>query len=175
MLVAIDLQNDIFDERGSGYAKWTGKVMDGIEERIKRAIDEGEPIIYTRNLYPDFEHDKRSTESIRFDEAIYPQFRELLETHGDEYTKTFYGIPPDEAKSLEKTYYDDVENNRPIEFVGAETNICILANIMVIQNIFPQADIILNKGLVASTSDELHDKAIELLSNMNVTITESTG
>ncbi len=175
MLVAIDLQNDIFDERGSGYAKWTEEVRDGIEARIRKAVDEGEPVIYTRNLYPDFEHDKRSTESIRFDEALHPQFRELLETHGDEYTKTFYGIPPEEAMSLQEKYGDDVENNRPIEFVGAETNICILANIMVIQNVFPQADIMLNKGLVASTSDELHDKAIELLSNMNVEITDTAG
>ena len=175
MLVAIDLQNDIFDEEGSGFAKWTERIRDGIEERIQRAIDEDEPIIYTRNLYPDFEHDKRSTESIRFDEEIFPQFRELLENHGNEYTKTFYGIPPEEAQSLKDTYYQDVESNRPIEFIGAETNICILANIMVIQNIFPHAELLLNKNLVASTSDDLHDKAIELLSNMNVTITETTG
>ncbi|WP_052256586.1 cysteine hydrolase family protein [Salinicoccus sp. YB14-2] len=171
MLVAIDLQNDIFDDRGSGYAKWTERVKDGIEERIKKAVEKDEPIIYTRNLYPEFEHENRSEESIRFDEAIYPQFRELLETHGEEYTKTFYGIPPDEAKSLLEKYREDVDNNRPIEFVGAETNICILANIMVIQNVFPQAEIILNKRLVASTSDKLHDMSIEVLSNMNVTIT----
>lgn len=171
MLVAIDLQNDIFDDRGSGYAKWTENVKDGIEARIQRAVEEDEPIIYTRNLYPEFEYGKRSEESIRFDEAIYPQFRELLETHGDEYTKTFYGIPPDEAKSLLEKYREDVESNRPIEFVGAETNICILANVMVIQNVFPQAEIMLNKNLVASTSDKLHDMSIEVLSNMNVTIT----
>lgn len=171
MLVAIDLQNDIFDDRGSGYAKWTNKIKDGIEGRIKKAVKDNEPIIYTRNLYPEFEYEKRSEERIHFDEAIYPRFRELLETHGDEYTKTFYGIPPDEAKSLFETYREDVDNNRPIEFVGAETNICILANIMVIQNVFPQAEIILNKNLVASTSDKLHDMSIEVLSNMNVTIT----
>lgn len=171
MLVAIDLQNDIFDDRGSGYAKWTNKINDGIEARIKKAIEEDEPIIYTRNLYPEFEYENRSEESIHFDEAIYPQFRELLESHGDEYTKTFYGIPPDEAKSLLEKYRYDVENNRPIEFVGAETNICILANIMVIQNVFPHAEIMLNKRLVASTSDKLHDMTIEVLSNMNVTIT----
>lgn len=171
MLVAIDLQNDIFDDRGSGYAKWSYKIKDGIEKRIRNAVDEDEPIIYTRNLYPEFEHENRSKESIHFDEAIHPQFRKLLETHGDEYTKTFYGIPPDEAKSLLEKYRGDVENNRPIEFVGAETNICVLANIMVIQNVFPQADIILNKRLVASTSDKLHDMSLEVLSNMNVTIT----
>ena len=171
MLVAIDLQNDIFDDRGSGYAKWTNEIKDGIEARIKKAVEDDEPIIYTRNLYPEFEHENRSEESIRFDEAIYPRFRDLLETHGDEYTKTFYGIPPDEAKSLLEKYRDDVGNNRPIEFVGAETNICILANIMVIQNVFPQAEIILNKGLVASTSNKLHDMSIEVLSNMKVTIT----
>lgn len=171
MLVAIDLQNDIFDERGSGYAKWTDKIKDGIEARIKKAVEEEEPIIYTRNLYPEFEYNDRREEDIRFDEAIYPQFRQLLEYHGDEYTKTFYGIPPDEAKSLLEKYRGDVGVDRPIEFVGAETNICILANIMVIQNVFPQAEIILNKKLVASTSDKLHDMSLEVLSNMHVTIT----
>ena len=39
MLAAIDLQNDIFDDRGSGYVKWTEKVKDGIEARIKMAVE----------------------------------------------------------------------------------------------------------------------------------------
>lgn len=170
MLIAIDLQNDIFDRNGSGYAESTEAVRDGIETRIQQAVDQGEPIIYTQNFYPEFEQESRSLESIRFDEAMFPQFRELLETHGDRYEKTFYGIPPEEARKIQKNYEDDVETNRTIEFIGAETNVCVLANIMIIQNIFPQANITLNKDLIASTSRELGDKTIDVLSNMNVFI-----
>lgn len=170
MLIVIDVQNDIFDERGTGYANSTKDVRDGIEARIQQAIDNGESILYTRNLYPEFEQEKRSLESIRFDEEIFPQFRQLLETHGDEYVKTFYGIPPEEARKIQKNYEDEVETNRTIEFVGAETNVCVLANIMIIQNIFPQADITLNKDLSAGTNRTLHDKTIDVLSNMNVFI-----
>ncbi|GAB3067789.1 isochorismatase family protein [Salinicoccus sesuvii] len=170
MLIAIDLQNDIFDKNGSGYAESTEAVRDGIESRIQHAVDQGEPVIYTQNFYPEFEQESRSLESIRFDEAMFPQFRELLETHGDRYEKTFYGIPPEEARKIQKKYEDDVETDRTIEFIGAETNVCVLANIMVIQNIFPQANITLNRELIASTSKELGDKTIDVLSNMNVFI-----
>ncbi|WP_411843212.1 cysteine hydrolase family protein [Salinicoccus sp. HZC-1] len=170
MLVAIDLQNDTFDASGSSYGEWTEKIKNDITARIQKAIDDNESIIYTKNLYPEFEHDRRSTESIRFDETIYPEFFALLENYGDEYVKTFYGIPPEEAKKIQEEYQEEVETNQTIEFIGVETNICILANLMVIQNIFPQADITVNKDLVGSSNEDLHDKTLEVLKNMNVII-----
>lgn len=173
MLIAIDLQNDIFDPSGQRYVEWTQKVRDRIENRIHKAIKDGEPIIYTKNLYPDFEHGKRTTESIHFDEKLFRQYRDLLEAHGDAYLKTFYGIPPAEALRFEEKYKDEIESGCHIEFIGVETNICVLANIMVVQNIFPHASIKVNKHLVASKNDDLHDKALEILSNMNVAIIEN--
>lgn len=172
MLVVIDVQNDTFDERGTNFAEWSKVIEDGIASRIDEAIENEESIIYTKNLYPDFEYDERSAESIRFDEAIYPEFYERLEDYGDEYTKTFYGIPPEQAKNIYENYKDEVETNQKIEFIGVETNVCVLANIMVIQNIFPEANITVNKNLVAAASDDLHDKTLEVLSNMNVFIAE---
>lgn len=172
MLVVIDAQNDTFDKRGTNYAEWSEVIEEGISRRIDQAIDNDEPIIYTKNLYPDFEHGERSAESIRFDEAVYPVFYDRLEKHGDEYTKNFYGIPPEEARKIYENYKDKVKTNQMIEFVGVETNICVLANIMVIQNIFPEAMITVNKNLVAASSDDLHDKTLEILANMNVFISE---
>lgn len=172
MLVVIDVQNDTFDKRGTNFAEWSKIIKEGVTKRIDQAIDNNESIIYTKNLYPDFEYDKRSAESIRFDEAIYPEFYERLEKHGDEYTKTFYGIPPDQVENIYENYKDEVETNQKIEFIGVETNVCVLANIMIIQNIFPEANITVNKNLVAAASDDLHDKTLEILSNMNVFIVE---
>ena len=158
MLVVIDVQNDTFDKRGTNFAEWSKVIEDGIASRIDEAIEHNESIIYTKNLYPDFEYDERSAESIHFDEAVY--------------TKTFYGIPPEQAKNIYENYKDEVETNQKIEFIGVETNVCVLANIMVIQNIFPEANITVNKNLVAAESDDLHDKTLEILSNMNVFIAE---
>lgn len=172
MLVVIDVQNDTFDKRGTNFAEWSKIIKEGVAKRIDQAIDNNESIIYTKNLYPDFEYKERSAESIKFDEAIYPEFYTRLEKHGDEYTKTFYGIPPTEAKNIYENYKDEVETNQMIEFVGVETNVCVLANIMVIQNIFPEANITINKNLVAAASDDLHDKTLEILANMNVFIAE---
>lgn len=170
MLIAVDLQNDSFDTSGSSYGEWSEKIKDGLTDRIQKAISNNESILYTKNLYPEFEHDKRSTESIRFDETIYLKFFSLLEDYGDEYVKTFYGIPPDESKALQEKYKEEVETNQTIEFIGVETNVCILANVMIIQNIFPQADITVDKNLVGSSSTNLHDKTLEVLENMRVII-----
>lgn len=172
MLVVIDAQNDTFDERGTNFVRWSKVIEDGMTQRIDQAIESSESIIYTKNLYPNFEYDKRSTESIHFDEAIYSKFYERLEDYGDEYTKTFYGIPPEQAKNIYENYKDEVETNQKIEFIGVETNVCVLANIMVIQNIFPEANITVNKKLVAAARDDLHDKTLEIFANMNVFIAE---
>lgn len=172
MLVVIDVQNDTFDKRGTNFAEWSKIIEEGVAKRIDQAIEDNESIIYTKNLYPDFEYDECSAETIRFDEAIYPKYYERLEGHGDEYTKTFYGIPPEQAKNIYENYKDEVETNQKIEFIGVKTNVCVLANIMVIQNIFPEANITVNKKLVAAASDDLHDKTLEILSNMNVFIVE---
>ena len=170
MLIAIDLQNDTFAESGSSYSEWTTRIKYGITQRIQKAIAENESIIYTKNLYPEFEHGNRTTGSIRFDEKIHPDFAALLDKYGDEYLKTFYGIPPEESKKIQEKYIEEVETNQTIEFVGVETNVCILANIMVIQNIFPHADITVDKDLVASSNSQLHDMTLEILSNMHITI-----
>ncbi|MGO1923075.1 MAG: cysteine hydrolase family protein [Jeotgalicoccus sp.] len=172
MLVVIDVQNDTFDNRGTNFLECSKVIEDGVAKRIDLAIENNESIIYTKNLYPDFEYDERSAESIRFDEAVYPKFYDRLEKHGDEYTKTFYGIPPEQAGSIYKNYRDEVKTNQIIEFIGVETNVCVLANIMIIQNIFPEANITVNKNLVAAASDDLHDKTLEVLANMNVFMAE---
>lgn len=170
MLIAIDLQNDTFDPSGSNYGVWSRKLKTPIIRRIQKAISDNEPIIYTKNLYPDFEHNERSTEGIRLDETIPPEFLALLEDHGDEYVKTFYGIPPDESKKIQEKYKEVVENKQVIEFIGVETNICILANIMVIQDIFPHANITVDVNLVGSSNADLHDKTLQILENMRITI-----
>lgn len=172
MLIVIDVQNDAFDESGSNYTESAKKIMDGIAKRIDRAVANEESVIYTKNLYPDFEYDERSAAAIHFDEAIYPEFLERLEIYGDEYTKTFYGIPPEQAKNIYENYKEEVKTNHIIEFIGVETNVCVLANIMVIQNIFPEANMTVNKNLVAASNQDLHDKTLEILSNMNVFIVD---
>src|SRR5699024_3602757 len=170
MLIAIDLQNDTFAESGSSYNERANRIKHRITGRINKADAENESIIYTKNLYPDFEHRNRTTDSIRFDEGIHPVVSDLLYKYGDEYVKTFYGIPPEEAQKIQEKYIEEVETKQTIEFIGIETNLCIPAHIMIIHNIFPYADITVAKELVASSNSHLHDKTLETLSNMRVTI-----
>src|SRR5690625_6059549 len=84
MLIAIDLQNDTFAESGSSYNERANRIKHRITGRINKAVAENESIIYTKNLYPDFEHRNRTTDSIRFDEGIHTVFSDLLYKYGDE-------------------------------------------------------------------------------------------
>ncbi len=84
--------------------------------------------------------------------------------------KHFTASPPDESKKIQEKYKEEVATNQTIEFIGVETNVCILANIMVIQNIFPQANITVDKNLVGSSNTDLHNKTLDVLENMNVII-----
>ena len=59
-----------------------------------------------------------------------------------------------------------------VEICGVVTNMCVISNAVVAKSTMPEAEISIISNLCASNSDELHDKAIDVLRNMQFNITE---
>lgn len=169
MLIAIDLQNDYLDPKGKFYIPASAAILDPMEQRIRQALAEDELIVYTRNIYPDSEYLERRADDIRWAEAIYPQFASLL-TSGMPFDKHHYGIAPEEALRLKKTFQHLEQAFDQIEFIGVESNVCVLANINIIQNIFTEAKLRLNERHTASGDASLHEAALRVLEGLKIEV-----
>lgn len=165
MLVLIDLQNDYFDPKGKFYFSETKEMIAPLQARIQKALDSKEKILYTLNIYT--EEDGRSKKDRDWASDLYEPFKDLLKKE-DPLEKLYYGISPEEGEKV----FLAIKDNPPqtIEFAGVETHLCVMANVIIIQNIFPEAQITISRRLSRSSKPELEEKALAVLQGMNVTI-----
>lgn len=57
-----------------------------------------------------------------------------------------------------------------ITFVGVVTNMCVISNAVVAKAACPEAEIIIKKDLVDSFDKELHQKALDVMTSMQMTV-----
>lgn len=57
-----------------------------------------------------------------------------------------------------------------ITFVGVVTNMCVISNAVIAKAACPEAEIIIKKDLVDSFDKELHQKALDVMASMQMTI-----
>ncbi len=66
--------------------------------------------------------------------------------------------------------FESKEEQKEIEVVGIETNLCVLSNLIGLQSAFPEADFFVDPTLVSSRKHG--ESALELLKDFNVSIIE---
>ena len=57
-----------------------------------------------------------------------------------------------------------------ITFVGVVTNMCVISNAVIAKAACPEAEIVILKDLVASFNEDLHNKALEVMESMQMTV-----
>ncbi len=171
MLFAIDLQNDYLDPKGKFYFPEVETIKDAMTRRFEQAIENNELIAYTKNIYPKDEYLLRSEEEIKWAEEIHPDFKPYLEK-AQEFKKIHYGISPEGALKFRDEFEDRKRDFEYIEFIGVETNVCVLANIAIVQNIFPNSGLRLRPQCTASSNPKLKESAIDLLKGLKVEVTQ---
>lgn len=167
MVVLIDLQNDYFDPRGKFYIPDTEELIQALLARIRHANETGEPIIYTLNIYN--QKDGRSKAERDWAATLFEPFKALLEGNLP-LLKEYYGISPDEAKKIIDHFGE--EQPEYIEIAGVETQLCVMANAVIIQNMFPEIQIKINRKLVKANDADLEAKALTIMKTMNMEILE---
>ena len=68
------------------------------------------------------------------------------------------------GKYLEKNSYDS------IELCGLVSNICVLSNAIIAKAACPEAEIIIDSSLTASSDNDLHQKAIDIMRGLQITV-----
>ena len=169
MLFAIDLQNDYFDPKGKFYIPSAEGIKKRLVDRLQRAVDTGEITAYTKNIYPEDEYRERSAEVIQWAEDIYPAFKALLR-QAEKFEKIHYGIAPVEALKFRTKFEHRKADYESIEFIGVETNVCVLSNVIIVQNIFPDSGLKISPERTAASDPELHRQAINTLAGLKVEV-----
>lgn len=62
------------------------------------------------------------------------------------------------------------ENAEKIEIVGLVSNICVVSNAVVLQSIYPNAEIIVDASLTDSFNKELNNKVLDVLEGLQVKV-----
>ncbi|MBX4224107.1 cysteine hydrolase, partial [Enterococcus faecium] len=96
----------------------------------------------------------------------------LLSPQGNERVikKYYFTIPPETLAEIKETLFESKEEQKEIEVVGIETNLCVLSNLIGLQSAFPEADFFVDPTLVSSRKHG--ESALELLKDFNVSIIE---
>ena len=79
--------------------------------------------------------------------------------------------PVDRERFNAGTDFSCIENDiESITFVGVVTNMCVISNAVIAKAACPEAEIVIKKDLVDSFDKELHQKALDVMASMQMTI-----
>lgn len=170
LLVVVDYQNDFVD----GSLGFPGaELLDApIARRVREAKAEGRTIIETKDSHGKDYLNTREGKALPVIHTVpgtpgWETYGEtgrcLKEIPHTVIMKKAFGCPPDEMLKLP----DDVDE---VEFVGLVSNMCVLSNVCVFQARYPEAQMVVHRGLTASFNQELHDKTMDVLEGIQVKV-----
>jgi len=168
-LVVIDYQNDfVIGSMGCADALALEPL---IFDKVSEAIDNGEDVYFTRDTHKADEY-MESAEGRKYPVMhciegtdgceIFGRLRRLS-TECNVITKDTYGSV-DLAKRLQALGYAEVE------LCGVVTNICVIANAILIKTLMPECNVVVNPDLVASGDRELGESALNVMASLGITV-----
>lgn len=175
LLIVVDMQNDfIIGSLGTKEAQ-------EIVPRVRKKIEEWNgDIIFTQDTHFDDYLDTREGKRLPIKHCIY------AESGWDIDDLVFESIINKELKSIlnkknirpfQKEYFSEYEfldfiddKYDEIEVVGLCTNICVLANVLLLQSKFHEANIIVDASCCAGSTPELHEAALKVMESCQIEV-----
>ena len=164
LLVIIDMQNHILDPNSEFYIPESDQLAERIAKRLAKARKDKEYILFTRDIPVELKDKEEEREDLQLIPLLSPQENERV------IKKYYFTIPPETLAEIKETLFESKEEQKEIEVVGIETNLCVLSNLIGLQSAFPEADFFVDPTLVSSRKHG--ESALELLKDFNVSIIE---
>lgn len=168
LLIVVDYQEDfVTGSLGFEKAKYLEK---GIVQKVKEYEENNDDIVFTldthnadylqteEGIYLPVEHCIKGTSGHK----LYGQLKDIAANHLTFEKSTF---PSHELLSylLNKDY-------DYIELCGVVTNICVISNAVIAKAAKPLAHIVVNQKLCASNDEEMEQKSLEVMKNLQIEI-----
>ncbi|MFA6626993.1 MAG: cysteine hydrolase family protein [Bacilli bacterium] len=166
LLVIVDYQIDFVDGN-LGFPK-AQKLEEKIMKKVASYQERHDDIIFTLDTH---QGDYLST----LEGQHLPIIHALSKTKGHE----LYGklqnvlgrrIEKDTFGSLELVHHVQTHIYDSIELVGLVTNICVIANAILMKTACPNTPIVVDAACTASFDDDLHEKALDVMTGLQIEI-----
>lgn len=179
VLVVVDYQNDFVD--GALGFESAKNLDEGIAALMKEyAEDENGIILCTFDTHYEDYLDTQEGKKLPVEHCI--KDTEGWKLYGEtEMAEIMYST---KCSRIEKTTFGSDEllrrlqtinkncnyNIESITLVGVVTNMCVISNAVIAKAACPEAEIIIKKDLVDSFDKELHQKALDVMASMQMTV-----
>lgn len=162
MLVVVDMQNHILDPDSKYYVPNAEKLLNKIKKRLEQARKNKEAILFTRDIPVQRKGIDEEKEDLQIISLLSPRENERV------IKKYYFTMPPEALLTVKQEAFPQDNDNKQIEMVGIETNLCVLSNTIALQSVFPEAVFFIDTSFV---SENKHgNQALELLKDFNVEI-----
>ncbi len=167
LLIVVDYQKDFVD--GSLGFPGAETLAAPIAARIAEYRAGGDDVVFTFDTHgPDYA-DTQEGRKLPVPHCIrgtagWELYGPVSARDGD---KTF---PKPTFPSLELGKWLEGRGYRQVELCGLVSNICVLSNAVIAKAALPEAEIIVDAGLTASHDPVLHEKALDVLEGIQVTV-----
>lgn len=169
VLIVVDYQNDFVDGSlgFSGAERLEDLIVKKIEEYRRQQWD----VIFTRDTHHE---DYLQTQEGRklpvihclynsVGWEVYGQVKELMLPQDQVFDKTAFG-------SLALGNYLVEHQYDTVELVGLVSNICVISNAVIAKSALPNAQIIVDAGLTASSNKILHEQCLNVMEGLQIEI-----
>lgn len=171
-LIIVDAQNDfITGSLGTEEAK---SAVPHILERIRRAKADDYEIMFTMDLHDDgyantqegrklpVEHCRIETDGSFIQPDIFAEI--------GNYPATFFHKHTFGCMELMRTLKNTVKDDDTIEIVGFCTDICVIANALLLKTALPETEICVNEECCAGSTPEMHEAALAVMTSCQIDI-----
>lgn len=177
LLVVVDYQNDFV----SGALGFPGaeEIDEGIAHLAQSYLACGDHVLFTFDTHGDNYLETREGKFLpvphcaagSFGAQLYGKTQELCcETCANSQIhiirKRSFGMDPKDAIRLRDTL-GQMEN---ILIVGVVTNMCVISNAVMLQSLWPDADITIDAALCRSFDPALHEKTLEIMKGLQMNV-----
>lgn len=179
VLVVVDMQNDFIT--GSLGSEAAQAIVPAVVEKIRKAQKEDTAVILTKDT-----HFENYLETLEGKKLPVPHC--LLNTWGHEICDQIKAVlDPSDSFIMQKLTFGDLEladivNEccelpggwddalTSIEICGLCTDICVIANAVVLRTAYPNTPIIVDSKACAGTSQEAHDAALTVMKSLQIDV-----
>ncbi|MBF0713571.1 isochorismatase family protein [Gemella sp. GH3] len=169
LLVVVDYQVDFVDgSLGFSEAK---DIEDNIEDKIKDYLSKEQDIVFTLDTHDEGYLETREGKHIPIEHCLRDSNGHKIYGKIDNYKGSAKRIfEKDTFGSLELARFISRSDYKKVEFVGLVSNICVLSNIILVQNYNKNIDIIVDLNSTLSGDKEINDTLHIYLKSLGVKV-----
>lgn len=168
LLVVVDVQNDFVT--GSLGSKEAEAIVPKIKKEIE-SLSLEDDLIFTRDTHYDNYFDTLEGKLLPVEHCTdktwgHEVVKDLLGIRGSSiFNKNTFG-----CKSLQ--YYLEVRDDKydEIHFVGLDSDICVVSNVLLARMVLPNSRIIVHADMCAGTTPEKHKMALEVMKSCQIEV-----